>query len=40
MSRINVVEERIQVFEVIAAFSALEAVNCVLVLLEICMAFE
>jgi hypothetical protein len=35
MSGFDVIEERLQVLEVIAAFSALEEVNCVLVMLEI-----
>jgi hypothetical protein len=40
MGDIDVVEERVQVREVVPAFSTLEAVNCVLVLLEMCRAFE
>jgi voltage-gated potassium channel Kch len=40
MSGFDVIEERLQVLEVIAAFSALEEVNCVLVMLEIWRAFE
>jgi hypothetical protein len=37
---IDVVEESVHLFEAVPASSTLEAVNCVLVLLEICRAFE